>query len=113
MEMKINYRKFKPLSNSENGEVCADMIFHYKQTGNILTYSYNGDNIIQGHLIGTVEQFGCIDISYHQVNSAGQIMTGLFKSRPEVLDNGKIRLIQEWQWTSGDKSTENSILEEI
>ena len=115
IEMRINYnnKKFKSVSNSDNGEVSADMIFHYKQIGNILTCSYYGDNIIQGHLIGTVDQSGCIDMSYHQVNNAGQIMTGLCKSNPEFLGNGKIRLLEEWQWTSGDKSKGNSVLEEI
>ena len=113
--MRINYnnKKFKPVSNSDNGEVSADMIFHYKQKGNILTCSYYGYNIIQGHLIGTVDQEGCINMSYQQVNKAGQIMTGLCKSRPEILGKGKTRLFEEWQWTSGDKSTGNSILEEI
>ena len=115
IDMKIDYnnRKFKPVTNSDNGEVSAEMIFHYQQTGNILTCSYNGENIIKGHLIGKVDQSGCIDMSYHQVNIEGQIMTGLCKSIPEILPDGKIRLHEEWQWTSGDKSKGKSILEEI
>lgn len=115
MDMKINYnnRRFKPVSNSDNGEVSAEMIFHYQQTDNILTCSYNGENIITGHLIGKVDQSGCIDMNYHQVNIEGQIMTGLCKSIPEILPDGKIRLHEEWQWTSGDKSKGKSILEEI
>lgn len=40
-------------------------------------------------------------------------MTGTCNSRPELLKNGKIRLHEEWQWTSGDKSKGKSILEEI
>ena len=115
IDMKINYnnRRFKPVSNSNTGEVSAEMIFHYQQTDNILTCSYNGENIIKGHLIGKVDPSGCIDMSYHQVNIEGQIMTGLCKSIPEILPNGKIRLHEEWQWTSGDKSKGKSILKEI
>lgn len=113
--MKINYhnRRFKPIFNSDNGVVSAGMIFHYQQTGNILSCSYNGENIIKGHLIGKVNPSGCIDMSYHQVNIEGQIMTGLCKSIPEILPNGKIRLHEDWQWTSGDKSRGKSILIEI
>ena len=113
--MMINYnnRKFKPVSNSDNGEVSTEMIFHYQQTGNILTCSYNGENITKGHLIGKVDPSGLIDISYHHVNIEGQLMTGLCKSIPEILPDGKIRLHEEWQWTSGDKSKGKSILKEI
>jgi hypothetical protein len=34
-------------------------------------------------------------------------------SRPEILANGKIRLHESWEWTSGDKSTGKSIIEEL
>jgi len=40
-------------------------------------------------------------------------MTGTCFSKPEIMDNGKIRLHETWKWTSGDKSKGNSILEEI
>lgn len=115
MNKDINYhnRKFKPISNSENGEVSADLIFHYQQTGNILSCSYTGANIIQGHLIGLVDENGMIEMSYHQVNKKGVIMTGNCHSKPERMENGKIRLHETWQWTSGDQSKGNSVLEEI
>ena len=50
---------------------------------------------------------------YHQVNHKGELMTGICSSKPEVCSNGKIRLYEDWKWTSGDKSTGKSILEEI
>lgn len=113
--MKINYnnRKFRPISNSENGEVSGDMIFHYKQTGNILTCLYEGKNIIKGHLIGTVDQNGRIEMRYHQINKNGELMTGVCSSTPELSKNGKLQLNEEWQWTSGDKSKGTSTLEEV
>jgi hypothetical protein len=112
--MKINYhnRKFRPVSNSENGEVSSDMVFHYQQIGAVLTCTYTGQNIMQGHLIGKVDANGCIQMSYHQVNAKGEIMTGICASKPELI-NGKIRLFESWQWTSGDKSKGNSILQEL
>ncbi|MFT5780461.1 MAG: hypothetical protein ACI837_003423 [Crocinitomicaceae bacterium] len=113
--MNINYnnRKFRPVSNSDNGEVSSDMIFHYKQTDGILTCSYEGEKITMGHLIGLVDQNGSIEMRYHQVNKNGELMTGICHSKPEQMENGKVRLHEEWQWTSGDKSKGNSILEEI
>jgi len=111
--MNYNDKKFKPVSNSENGEVSSDMIFHYEQTGKVLTCNYQGIKILKGHLIGLVDDVGNINMRYHQINQNGELMTGTCNSRPELLKNGKIRLHEEWQWTSGDKSKGKSILEEI
>ena len=111
--MDYNNKIFRPVSNTENGETSSETIFHYKQTGNILTSEYSGGKIKLGHLIGLVDTDGNIDMSYHQVNAAGEIMTGTCKSVPEILSNGKIRIHETWQWTSGNKSAGTSILEEI
>ena len=111
--MNYNNRKFRPISNSNNGEVSSEMVFHYKQTNNILTCSYHGENIIEGHLIGLVDNEGNIEMSYHQINLKGELMTGVCVSTPEILANGKIRLFEKWQWTSGDQSKGESVLEEM
>jgi hypothetical protein len=111
--MNYNNKKFRPVSNSDNGEVSDDMIFHYQQNGDILTCEYLGVNIIKGHLIGLVDDKGNIDMRYHQINKNGELMTGTCQSKPEVLKNGKIKLLEEWQWTSGDQSKGHSVLEEI
>jgi hypothetical protein len=107
-----NGKIFRPTFNSENGETSSETIFTYKQTGNILTSEYSGGKIKMGHLIGIVYENGNIDMRYHQVNNMDEIMTGTCKSRPEILENGKIRLHESWKWTSGDKSKGQSIIEE-
>lgn len=111
--MNYNGKKFKPVSNTENGETSEETIFHYRQVNDILTCDYSGGKIIQGQLIGLVDENGTIDMRYQQVNEKGQLMTGVCQSKPEVLPNGKLRLHEEWQWTSGDRSKGQSILEEI
>ncbi len=110
----INYNDkiFRPVVNSENGETSNDTVFIYKQLGNILTSEYSGGKIIYGHLIGLVDENGEIEMRYHQVNQKGELMTGICKSKPEILENGKIRLHETWQWTSGDKSKGQSIIQE-
>ena len=96
--MNYDGKKFRPLQNSNNGETTQDTIFHYQQTENILTSEYAG---------------GKIDMRYHQVNTDGELMTGFCSSKPEITKDGKIRLHESWQWTSGDRSQGNSILEEL
>ncbi|KQM63854.1 n-acetylglutamate synthase [Pedobacter sp. Leaf216] len=110
----INYNNkvFKPVSNTENGETSDETVFTYQQTGNILTAGYTGGKIVSGHLIGLVDEHGNIEMRYHQVNNKGELMTGICQSVPEHLPNGKIRLHETWQWTSGDRSKGKSIIEE-
>ena len=112
--MKINYdnKKFRPIQNTQNGETSEETIFEYKQNGNILTSEYSGGKIQKGHLLGLVDDNGAIEMRYHQVNDNGQLMTGICFSKPEILENGKICLHETWEWTSGDKSKGNSILDE-
>ena len=110
--MNYNDKKFRPISNSENGETSNETLFHYKQVENILTAEYSGGKIKYGHLIGLVDGAGNIEMRYHQVNEKGELMTGTCQSTPEILPNGKIRLHERWEWTSGDKSKGTSIIEE-
>lgn len=107
-----NGKIFKPIENTENGETSNETVFLYKQVGNILTSEYSGGKIKKGHLIGIVDENGNIDMRYHQVNEKNEIMTGICKSKPEILENGKIRLHESWEWTSGDNSKGKSIIEE-
>ncbi|MDP4845158.1 MAG: n-acetylglutamate synthase, partial [Salibacteraceae bacterium] len=95
------------------GETSSETVFHYVQEGNILTSNYSGGKIVKGHLMGKVDENGIITMCYHQINTAGELMTGTCTSTPEVLPNGKIRLHETWQWTSGDLSKGASIIEEI
>ena len=54
---------------------------------------------------------------YLHRNKSAELMTGTCQSVPEILDTGKIRLHETWQWTCpempSDKSKGTSILEEI
>lgn len=111
--MNYNNKRFRPLQNTKNGETTVDTIFHYNQEGTILTSAYSGGKIVKGHLIGLVDDKGNIEMRYHQVNTEGVLMTGICFSRPEYHSDGKIRLYESWEWTSGDKSKGKSILIEI
>lgn len=110
----FNYdnKTFRSVSNSDNGEVSSETIFHYSQEGEIITAQYSGGEIIKGHLIGKVDQNGVINMRYHHINQEGELMTGKCISTPERLENGKIRLNESWEWTSGDFSKGESMIEE-
>jgi len=110
--LNYNNKTFKPISNTDNGETSSETVFHYQQEGNLLRATYSGGDIVKGQLIGIVDADGNIDMRYQQLNKRGELMTGTCQSKPEILENGKIRLYEKWQWTSGDRSSGSSIIEE-
>ncbi|WP_394748020.1 n-acetylglutamate synthase [Spongiimicrobium salis] len=114
MKNHINYhgKRFSVVENSGNGQLGSTTFFEYTQNGNILHCEYTGEHIIYGQLLGIVDQEGKINMRYHQIDKEGNIRTGICHSKPEIMENGKIRLHESWEWTSGDCSKGNSILEE-
>jgi hypothetical protein len=111
----INYQGkiFRPIENTPNGEVSGETHFHYQQNGNIVRAEYAGGGILQGHLIALVAADGSLDMRYHQVNARGELQTGICRSAPEILPDGRLRLHETWQWTSGDCSGGTSVVEEV
>lgn len=113
--MKFSYdnRKFRSVENSDGGEVDAETLFHYHQDGDLVWAEYSGGAIVRGQLIAVCDDDGTLEMRYQHVNKGGQLMTGKCVSKPEILPDGRIRLREKWQWTSGDKSEGESVIEEI
>ena len=113
--MKINYdnKKFASVQNSETGEVSSDTVFHYHQKDDLVWAEYSGGEIVFGNLIAKVLEDGSLEMRYQHINEKGELMTGKCFSKPEILRDGRIRLHEKWQWTSGDLSKGESIVEEI
>lgn len=111
----INYDKriFKSVANSETGEVSGETRFYYHQEGNVVWAEYKGGEIIFGNLIAKVFEDDSLEMSYQHLNMQGELMTGKCLSNPELLESGKIRLREKWEWTCKDFSKGESVLEEI
>lgn len=112
---KINYdsRVFKSVSNSETGEVSGETTFYYHQKDDLVWAEYSGGAIVFGSLIAKITENGGLEMRYQHLNKSGDLMTGKCVSTPEILPDGKIRLHEKWQWTSGDLSSGESVIEEV
>lgn len=118
MMESISYdnKTFISTTNSANGEVSPSTIFHYHQLHNdpsIVWAEYTGGSIAKGFLIAKIQPDYALDARYEHVNTSGELMTGKCRSTPELLGDGRIRLHEKWQWTSGDKSSGDSVVEEV
>jgi hypothetical protein len=113
--MKINYhnRKFVGVSNSPNGQVTGDTVFTYQQEGKVLTATYAGGGILSGYMLGKVNDDGTLYFLYHHLDEHQNLRSGCCYSRPKMLDDGRIRLYESWEWTHGGAGEGESIVEEI
>lgn len=112
---KIDYegKIFSSIANSETGEVSGETVFYYKQKDDLVWAEYSGGAIVFGSLIAKADEGGNLDMRYQHLNRRGDLMTGVCRSTPEILPDGRIRLLEKWQWTSGDLSAGDSIIEEL
>ena len=111
--MDYDGRRFRSVENSETGEVGPETVFAYRQDGNVVSATYEGGGVRSGVLIATADGEGNLDARYGHVNASGGLMTGECRTKPEVLPDGRLRLREEWRWTSGDGSSGRSVVEEI
>ena len=111
--MNYHDKKFRAVNNSTNGEVESETVFHYRQLGEVFWATYQGQQIVKGTITGKVSENGELDFMYQHINLQGDFRTGQCNSKPEIMDNGGIRLYEKWKWTCGDFSEGTSIIEEI
>jgi hypothetical protein len=111
--MNYNGRKFVSVENSGSGEVGAETVFHYHQSGDLVWAEYSGGEIVHGTLIAKMDEAGNLNMLYQHLNKKGDLMTGTCLSTPEVLPDGRYRLHEKWRWTCGDLSSGESVVEEI
>ncbi len=109
---RLEGKIFAGVENSPNGDVDAGTRFHYHQRGEIVWAEYEGPAIRKGTLTGTQRADGTLEFAYQHVTTAGEIRTGRCVSTPELLADGRYRLHEAWQWTSGDLSAGRSVVEE-
>lgn len=86
---------------------------HTTKKDNILWADYAGGDIIKGHIVGTVAENGELDFYYQHINEQKQVRIGVCHSVPQILDNGKIKLSEKWQWLNGDQSEGESVVVEM
>ena len=113
MNISLDGKKFRSVNNAPNGEVSADTLFDFRQEGRIVTGLYKGGQIEQGQLLAVMGDGGELDMRYHHLNKAGDLMLGTCLSTPEILPDGRIKYYERWQWLCGDKSSGESAIEEI
>jgi hypothetical protein len=112
--LDLQGRRFRVLQNDEGGEADLLTVFHFRQDGNLVSADYHGGRVRAGRLLGVL-QSDSINFHYVQANDRGQIRTGQATDTVHVLPDGRLRLVEQWEWTgeSHDHKTGTLVLEEF
>ena len=111
--INIDSKIFKALQNSDNGEVDDETRFYYHQEKNRIWAEYTGGDIVKGHLLGKQLKDGSLDFVYHHINQKGEVKIGKCLSEIVTLEDGRLKLIERWQWLCDDMSCGESELREV
>lgn len=110
-EVSLDGRTLVGVANSEDGEVSGDTRFEFEQEGTRIYAHYAGGDVVDGHLVGTFDGREW-DIRYTQINANGETASGHSVGTVTLLDDGRVRVVDEWEWESRNGSGE-SVLEEV
>lgn len=110
-DVSLDGRTLAGIANTEDGEVSDETSFHFEQDGERIYAHYAGGDVVAGHLVGTFDG-RTWDVRYAQLNSENETATGHSVGTVEVLEDGRVRVEDEWEWESRDGSGA-SVLEEL
>ncbi len=105
-------RELRAITNTANGDVTPGVKFFYRGHGRRVWATYAGLGMRFGALVAHAGADGVLDACYQHFTSAGERSAGRCRSVPERLADGRSRLHEAWQWTTGDRSSGKSLVEE-
>lgn len=91
--------------------VSTSTVLTFEQQGNVVSARYRGGEIIDGYLIGQLEGWS-LRFRYVQADRSGRLDAGVSEGVLDRLPDGRLRLVEHYQWLTRSESGTN-IFEEI
>ena len=102
----------KVIETASNGIVNKDTIFVFTQVDGRVSAEYSGGRIEKGFLIGKMEN-DRLNFSYCQLQTDGTLDNGISACELLISGQGKIRLIEHFEWKSRHQEPGINIFQEI
>lgn len=100
-DINLDGRIFTGENNYEKGDLNKETKFQYFQEGSTIWATYQGGGVVYGTIIGTKRSSGKLDLMWQHVTIQGELHSGTCVSIPEKMEDGRIRLIEQWHYTVG------------
>ncbi|MEU8307128.1 hypothetical protein AB0C84_26570 [Actinomadura sp. NPDC048955] len=109
----LNGRRFAMVSSTASRvDPAAPTWFAYEEADGVVWGSYEGDTVVQGRFVGA-RRGGEVRLNYvHLTKQSADPVAGSSTNRIELLQDGRIRLVEEFQF-EGDATPQVSVCEEI
>lgn len=101
MKYNLNNKQFVTTGN-EHGLSSSDTVFHYSQSGEIITGEYRGGEIVEGRFVGRFSAPDRIELLFQCVTKTSELLAGMSSGQISTGANGKLSLTFDWQWLHGD-----------
>jgi hypothetical protein len=88
-------------------------VAHYRQDADLVWGEFAGGQVRRGSLAGRCAPDGVLAFTYCMVLDSGDLVSGRCRSTPRLMDDGRIRLDEEWERYAPNPQTGISYLEEI
>jgi hypothetical protein len=109
--ISLNGKKMRVVSTAKAGVVNFDTLFTFKQKGLVVSAHYSGGKVRMGYLVGVILT-DALRFQYAQLDTEGQLDGGYSTCEIKRTPDGRIRLLEHFQWESREGSGTN-IFEEV
>jgi hypothetical protein len=108
----LNGRRFVMVSSTASEvDPQGPTEFAYAESGGVIWGDYTGDTVVHGRFVG-VRDGDRIELDYVHQLKVGGTAGGHSSSRVESLPDGRLRLVEEFQF-AGDDAWHVSVCEEV
>jgi hypothetical protein len=90
--------------------VNASTVLTFEQQGNVVSARYHGGEIVDGYLIGHLEGWS-LRFRYVQADRSGSLDAGVSEGVLDRLADGRLRLIEHYQWLTRPERGTNTFEE--
>jgi|SRR5450631_4613 len=98
-QLELNGVRMRVSVTAETGVVSSETELVFEQIGSVVSARYRGGSVVDGYLIGHLEEM-TFHFRYIQADIAGRIDAGTSVGRFERLIDERLRLTEEFQWTT-------------
>ncbi|WP_068468843.1 hypothetical protein [Candidatus Protochlamydia phocaeensis] len=105
--------KMHVIKTAENGVVNQETIFHFSQQEGMIFAEYQGGKIYKGFLVGKLSTPHQLEFSYCQLQLDGKLDNGISTCQLERNKEGKIILIEYFEWKSRPGEFGTNIFQEL
>jgi hypothetical protein len=109
--ISLNGIQMRVISTASAGVVNADTLFEFSQEGMVVSAHYTGGKVRLGYLVGLMSPEGLI-FRYAQLDTEGRLDGGQSICEITRSLDGRLRLLEHFQWESREGSGTN-IFEEV